>query len=67
MLLSPPVSVLESVSVSWRPPAPLNGLSHTVDSVTSQHPVLVGAHSLHAVVHDLLCGDFLPIDYPRGG
>ena len=63
LLLSPSVPVLEGMSVSWRPPAPLNSLGHPIDSVAPQHPVLVGADSLNAVVHNLLSGDFLPVDY----
>ena len=35
--------------------------------MASQHPVLVGGHRLHAVVHHLLGGDFLTVDYPGGG
>ena len=68
------MAILESVSVtrgtsssSSSSIASFNGLRDSVNSVTLEDPILVGCNGLHAIGGLLLCGEFLPIDYPGGG
>ena len=65
------MTILESVSVtrgtSSSSIASFNGLRDAINSVTLEDPILVGCNGLHAIGGLLLCGEFLPIDYPCGG
>ena len=69
LMMTATMTMLESVSVTRRSSsiASFNGLGDAINSVTLEDTILVGCDGLHAIGGLLFCGDFLPIDYPRGG
>ena len=69
LMMTATMTILESVSVTRRSSsiASFNGLGDAINSVTLEDSILVGCNRLHTIGGLLLCGEFLPIDYPRGG
>ena len=69
LMVTATMTMLESVSVTRRSSstAAFNGLGNAINSVTLEDTILVGCDGLHAIGGLLLCGEFLPIDYPGGG